>query len=60
MKTVPLSEAKAKFHEIAGNLANTGKTITITRRGVPVVVLMGLNEYKGILEEIERLSKKES
>lgn len=57
MKTITLTEAKSHFDEIAGNLNNTGDVVTISRRGVPAVVLMGFDEYERILEKIKRLSE---
>lgn len=57
MKIIPLTEAKSRFYEIAGDLNNAGETVTISRRGVPAAVLMGSEKYELITEEIKRLSK---
>lgn len=57
MKIIPLTEAKARFYEIAGDLIKTGETVTISRRGAPAAVLVGFEKYKQITEEIKRLSE---
>ena len=37
MRTVGLFEAKTKFSELCGEVADTGQPVVVTRRGIPLV-----------------------
>ena len=44
MKTLPLSEAKAKLSRLIDEVNSRDEQITITRNGKPVAVLVSLDE----------------
>lgn len=56
MQSVPLSEAKAKLARLVQEAQALGETVVITRSGRPAGVLMGVEEYEGLLETLEILS----
>ena len=57
---VPVTEAKRKLLEFARQAGDLGKTITLTRRGKPYVVMMSAEEYESIQETLEILSDPEA
>ncbi len=57
---VPVTEAKRRLLEYAREAGDMGKTITITRRGRPYVVMMSAAEYESIQETLEILSDPEA
>jgi prevent-host-death family protein len=57
---VPVTEAKRKLLEYAREAGDMGKTITLTRRGKPYVVMMSAEEYESIQETLEILSDTEA
>ncbi len=57
---VPITEAKRKLLEYAREVGDMGKTITLTRRGKPYVVMMSATEYESIQETLEILSDTEA
>lgn len=46
MKTLPLSEAKARLSRLVDEVASRDETITITRNGKPVAVLISPDELE--------------
>lgn len=50
---VPLSEAKARLHELANAAAD--EEVVLLRHGRPVAVLVGHDAYQQLLDEIEDL-----
>jgi prevent-host-death family protein len=50
---VPLSEAKARFHELVRELSE--REVLLLRHGRPVGVLMGYEAYEALLERLEEL-----
>ena len=57
---VPITEAKRRLLEYAREVGDMGKTITLTRRGRPYVVMMSAAEYESIQETLEILSDTEA
>jgi antitoxin YefM len=53
---VPVTEAKRRLLEYARQAGDLGKTVTLTRRGRPYVVMMSAAEYESIQETLEILS----
>jgi len=47
MKTLPLSEAKAKLSGLIQQVSTTDEEVVITRNGVPAAVLVSPEEYEG-------------
>jgi len=50
---VPLSEAKARFHELVRELSE--REVLLLRHGRPVGVMMGYDAYHALLERLEEL-----
>jgi prevent-host-death family protein len=50
---VPLSEAKARFHELVRELSE--REVLLLRHGRPVGVMMGYDAYQALLERLEEL-----
>ena len=56
MKSVGLFEAKTKLSEICQKVAETGEVYTITRRGKPVVKIVGIKSEPDPAHEFRHLS----
>lgn len=56
MKTLPLSEAKARLNRIVLDVASRDEQVTITRKGRPAAVLVNPDYLDGLQETIEILS----
>lgn len=52
MKTLPLSEAKARLSQLIDEVSSRDETITITRNGKPVAVLVSPDEVESWKETI--------
>lgn len=50
MKTVPLSEAKAKLSKLVDRVASLDERVTITRNGRPAAVLVSPDEFESYQE----------
>ncbi len=53
MKTIPLSEVKAKFSELIDAVERRDEVVTITRNGKPVAIIVSKDEYEGWQETLE-------
>jgi prevent-host-death family protein len=53
MKTVPLSEAKAKLSKLIDDVAGRDEEITITRNGKAAAVIISPDQYDGWKETVE-------
>ncbi len=53
MKTIPLSEVKAKFSELIDVVERRDEVVTITRNGKPVAIIVSKDEYEGWQETLE-------
>ena len=54
-KIIPLTTVKRKLLEIIKEIGAEGSTITVTKNGLPVGVMMTPDRYEGLLETIEIL-----
>ena len=59
MKTLPLSEVKAKLSEVVDNVEATDEEVVITRNGRPAAVLVSPDEFEGWQETIAIRSDRE-
>ncbi len=59
MPTAPLSEVKAKLTKYLNEVQKFGEHVVITRSGRPAAVLMGHDEYEGLLETLDILADEE-
>ena len=53
MLTVNLTDARARLSELADEVTATHEQVTITRNGVPAMVLLSADEYEGLIETME-------
>ncbi len=58
-KTIPLVEAKKNLSAIINDVESKYDRFTITKNGVSKAVIMSSEEYEGLLETIDILSKRE-
>jgi prevent-host-death family protein len=58
-KIIPLTTVKRKLLEIIKEIGAEDATITVTKNGVPVGVMMTPDRYEGLLETIEVLADNE-
>jgi len=52
LKTLPLSDAKARLSELVEEVTSRDEVITITRNGRPVAVLVSLDEFESWKETV--------
>jgi antitoxin YefM len=55
-KIIPVTQAKKDLLEIVKEMAEEDITVTVTKNGVPVSVLMSADRYGSLLETIEILA----
>ncbi|MFH2220083.1 MAG: type II toxin-antitoxin system Phd/YefM family antitoxin [Pseudomonadota bacterium] len=58
-KIIPITRVKRNLLEILKTMADEDSTITVTRNGEPVGIIMTPNHYDAILETIEMLADKD-
>lgn len=58
-KTIPLAEAKKSLSAIIKDVDEKYDRFTITKNGVSKAVLLSIDEFEGLLETIDILSRKE-
>jgi prevent-host-death family protein len=51
-----VSEARARLTQFASELVDSQETVTITKRGRPVMTLVGYELYESIMETLEIMS----
>lgn len=52
MRTVPLTEAKAKLNELVDEAVRMHEHVTITRRGRPAAMLVSVDEWESLQETL--------
>lgn len=55
-KIMPITTIKKNFLNIIKDMSDENATITVTKNGVPVGVMMTPERYEGLLETIEILA----
>jgi antitoxin YefM len=55
-KIIPVTQAKKELLEIVKEMVDEDITVTVTKNGVPVSVLMSADRYGSLLETIEILA----
>jgi len=58
-KTIPLAEAKKSLSAIIKDVDEKYDRFTITKNGVNKAVLLSIDEFEGLLETIDILSRKD-
>lgn len=58
-KILPVTEVKKRLLELLKRVQGGGGTVMITKNGVPAGILMGMQEYEGLLETLDIMSNPE-
>ena len=53
MKDLPITEARHELTSLPDKLSGTHETVTITRRGKPVLAILPWEEYEALVETME-------
>ncbi|HXV64689.1 MAG TPA: type II toxin-antitoxin system Phd/YefM family antitoxin [Vicinamibacteria bacterium] len=53
---VPVSKAKSQLLRLIREVEQRGEPIALTRDGVPAAVLLGMEQFQGLLETLEILA----
>ena len=56
MKDLPMTEARHELTLLPEKLSETHETVTVTRRGKPVLAILPWEEYEALVETLEVLS----
>lgn len=56
MNSGPLTEVRDNLREVVDKVVETGNEFIITRRGKPVAVVLGYDEYEALVESLNILS----
>ena len=59
MTTLPLAEARIHFSKLVESAVTTHDRISVTRNGVPAVVILSDEDYEGMRATIETLADSE-
>jgi len=59
MSVLPVAEARAQLSKIVESAVTTHERTTITRNGVPAVILLSIQDYESLQETIETLADPE-
>lgn len=60
MKDLPITEVRDELTGLPEKLGRTHETLTVTRRGKPVLAILPWEEYESIVETLEVLSDEEA
>ena len=53
MKDLPITEARDELTSLPDTLSETHETVTVTRRGKPVLAILSWEEYEALTETLE-------
>ena len=53
MKDLPMAEARHELTSLPEQLSQTHETVTVTRRGKPVLAILPWEEYEALVETLE-------
>ena len=56
MKDMPIAEARQELTSLPERLGEHHNTVTVTRRGKPVLAILPWEEYEALVETLEILS----
>ena len=57
---IPITKAKSILLEIIRRVEKDDDTIAITKKGVPVAIILSMGKFKGLLETLDILSDEEA
>ena len=53
MKDMPITEAREELTSLSDELRQTHETVTVTRRGKPVLAILPWDEYEALVETLD-------
>ena len=53
MRDLPITEAREELTALSDRLPQTHETVTVTRRGKPVLAILPWEEYEALMETLE-------
>ena len=56
MKDLPITEARHELTSLPDRLGGSHETVTVTRRGKPVLAILPWEEYEALVETLEVMS----
>ena len=56
MKDLPITEAREELTSLPDQLHETHETVTVTRRGKPVLAILSWEEYEALVETLDIMS----
>lgn len=59
-EVLPITQVKRDFLEVMRKVETLDETVAITKKGVPVGILMNIGRYEGLLETLDILSDEET
>jgi len=59
MTTVPLATVRNQLSAVVDDVARTHDTVTITRNGVPAVVVVSVDDYESVMETLALVTNPE-
>ena len=59
MKDMPITEVRDELTSLPEQLTHTHETVTVTRRGKPVLAILPWEEYETLVETLDVLSDPE-
>lgn len=55
MKDIPITEVRGELTSLPEQLSQTHETVTVTRRGKPVLAILPWEEYEALVETLDIL-----
>lgn len=59
MKDLPITEARDELTSLPDQLRHTHETVTVTRRGKPVLAILPWEEYEALVETLDVMADDE-
>jgi len=59
MKDLPMTEARDELTSLPDQLSKTHQTVTVTRRGKPVLAILPWEEYEALVETLDVMADEE-
>ena len=59
MREIPITEVRDELTSLPEQLTHTHETVTVTRRGKPVLAILPWEEYEALVETLDVLSDPE-
>jgi antitoxin YefM len=56
MSVQPLATVKAHFSQVIDEVAGTHERVTVTKNGIPVAIILAVEDYESLMETLEILS----